>query len=221
MSDALKLAADPRTEFGKGASRRARAAGQIPAVLYGHGTDPVHVLLPGHQTMLALKHANALFTIVIGKDETLAIAKDVQRDPVRQVIEHVDLLIVRKGEKLTVDVPLHLVGDSISGTIVMLEHSTISVLAEATHLPEAIEVSVEGLDDGDKILAGQIELPAGSELVTDPDAIVIAITHPRTSAADEEADAAIAAEAAQASADAADAAEAEEAAEAAEAEPAE
>ena len=106
MSDALKLAADPRTEFGKGASRRARAAGQIPAVLYGHGAAPVHVLLPGHQTMMALKHANALLTIVIGKDENMAIAKDVQRDPVRQIIEHVDLLIVRKGEKLTVDVPV-------------------------------------------------------------------------------------------------------------------
>ena len=211
MSDALKLAADPRTEFGKGASRRARAAGQIPAVLYGHGAAPVHVLLPGHQTMMALKHANALLTIVVGKDESMAIAKDVQRDPVRQIIEHVDLLIVRKGEKLTVDVPLHIVGDSISGTIVMLEHSTLSILAEATHLPEAIEVSVEGLADGDKIHAGQVTLPSGSELVTDPETIVVAVTHPRASVADEAADAAIAAEASQASAAAAEASEAAEA----------
>ena len=211
MSDALKLAADPRTEFGKGASRRARAAGQIPAVLYGHGAAPVHVLLPGHQTMMALKHANALLTIVVGKDESMAIAKDVQRDPVRQIIEHVDLLIVRKGEKLTVDVPLHIVGDSISGTIVMLEHSTLSILAEATHLPEAIEVSVEGLADGAKIHAGDIALPSGSELVTDPETIVVAVTHPRASVADEAADAAIAAEASQASAAAAEASEAAEA----------
>ena len=208
MSDALKLAADQRTEFGKGASRRARAAGQIPAVLYGHGAAPVHVLLPGHQTMMAVKHANALLTIVMGKDESMAIAKDVQRDPVRQIIEHVDLLIVRKGEKLTVDVPVHVVGDSISGTIVMLEHNLLSILAEATHLPEAIEISVEGLADGAKILAGEIALPAGSELVTDPETIVVAITHPRASVADEAADAAVAAEASQASAAAVAAAEA-------------
>ena len=212
MSDALKLAADPRTEFGKGASRRARAAGQIPAVLYGHGAAPVHVLLPGHQTMMALKHANALLTIVVGKDESMAIAKDVQRDPVRQIIEHVDLLIVRKGEKLTVDVPLHVVGDSISGTIVMLEHSTLSILAEATHLPEGIEISVEGLADGAKIHAGEIALPAGSELVTDPETLIVAVTHPRSSAADEAADAAVAAEASEASAAAAAAADASEAA---------
>jgi large subunit ribosomal protein L25 len=208
MSDALKLAAAQRTEFGKGASRRARAEGQIPAVLYGHGSAPIHVLLPGHQTMMALKHANALLTIVIGKAESMAIAKDVQRDPVRQIIEHVDLLIVRKGEKLTVDVPLHVVGDSISGTIVMLEHNMLSILAEATHLPEAIEISVEGLADGAKILAGDIALPAGSELVTDPETIVVAVTHPRASVADEAADAAVAAEASQASAAAAAAAEA-------------
>jgi large subunit ribosomal protein L25 len=207
MSDALKLAADQRTEFGKGASRRARAAGQIPAVLYGHGADPLHVLLPGHQTMMALKHANALLTIVIGKEQSMAIAKDVQRDPVRQIIEHVDLLIVRKGEKLTVDVPVHVIGESISGTIVMLEHNLLSILAEATHLPEAIEISVEGLADGDKILAGEITLPTGSELATDPETIIVAITHPRSSVADEAADAAVAAEAAAASAAATAAAE--------------
>jgi large subunit ribosomal protein L25 len=208
MSDALTLAADQRTEFGKGASRRARAAGQIPAVLYGHGAAPIHVLLPGHQTMMALKHANALLTIVIGKAESMAIAKDVQRDPVRQIIEHVDLLIVRRGEKLTVDVPVHVIGDPISGTIVMLEHNMLSILAEATHLPEAIEISVEGLADGAKILAGEIALPTGAELVTDPEVIVVAITHPRASVADEAADAAIAAEASQASAAATAAAEA-------------
>jgi len=187
MSDALTLDAELRTEFGKGASRRARAAGTIPAVLYGHGADPVHVLLPGHKTMLALKHANALLTIVVDKDEKLAIAKDVQRDPVRQIIEHVDLLVVRKGEKLTVDVPIHLVGDSISGTIAMLEHNTLSILAEATHLPERIEISVEGLDDGARILAGDVALPEGSELATDADATVVAITIPRQAAIEEEA----------------------------------
>ncbi len=186
MSDALTLDAEMRTEFGKGASRRARAAGHIPAVLYGHGADPVHVLLPGHKTMMALKHANALLTIVVDKDEKLAIAKDVQRDPVRQIVEHVDLLVVRKGEKLTVDVPIHLVGDSISGTIAMLEHNHLSILAEATHLPEGIEVSIEGLADGARILAREVALPEGSELITDPEATVVAITIPRQATLEEE-----------------------------------
>lgn len=181
MSDQLKLAAEPRTEFGKGAARRARAAGKIPAVLYGHGSEPVHVLLPGHDTMMALKHPNALLTIELGKDSELAIAKDVQRDPVKRVIEHVDLLIVKKGEKITVDVPVHLVGESFSGTIAMLEHSTLQVVAEATHLPEVIEVLIEGLEDGAKIHAGEVKLPAGVELATDPEALVVAIMTPRSS----------------------------------------
>ena len=204
MSDNLTLAAEKRTEFGKGAARRARAAGQIPAVLYGHGTDPVHVLLPGHDTMMALKHSNALLTIKLDKDSELAIAKDVQRDPVRRIIEHVDLLLVKKGEKLTVDVAVHLTGESVSGTIHVQEHSTLSVLAEATNLPEFIEVSIEGLDDGDKIVAGDVKLPEGTELVTDADALVVAVSTPRVSAADE-ADAAADAEtaAAQAAASAA------------------
>jgi large subunit ribosomal protein L25 len=136
--------------------------------------------------MLALKHANALLTIVVDKDEKLAIAKDVQRGPVRQIIEHVDLLVVRKGEKLTVDVPIHLTGEPISGTIAMLEHNTLSILAEATHLPERVEISVEGLEDGARILARDVALPDGSELITDPEATVVAITIPRQAAIEEE-----------------------------------
>jgi large subunit ribosomal protein L25 len=195
MSDKLTLAAEKRTEFGKGAARRARAAGKIPAVLYGHGTDPVHVLLPGHDTMMALKHSNALLTIEIGKDSEMAIAKDVQRDPVHRVIEHVDLLLVKKGEKITVDVPIHITGESVSGTIHTQEHTSLSILAEATHLPEAIELSIEGLEEGAKIVAGDVELPKGSELVTDPEALVVAISVPRGSAEDEAEEAAAAAEA--------------------------
>ncbi|MBN2176380.1 MAG: 50S ribosomal protein L25/general stress protein Ctc [Demequinaceae bacterium] len=177
MSDQLILEAEARTEFGKGASRRARAAGKIPAVLYGHGTDPRHVLLPGHATTLALKHSNALLSIVVGKDSELVIVKDVQTDPVHQVIEHIDLLIVKKGEKLAVDVPVHLMGESFPGTLHVLEHATIRVLAEATHLPESVEVSIEGLVDGDKIHAGEVVLPEGVELQMDPEALVVGITH--------------------------------------------
>jgi large subunit ribosomal protein L25 len=177
MSDQLTLEAEQRTEFGKGAARRARASGKIPAVLYGHGTDPLHVLLPGHATSMALKHSNALLTIVVGKVSQLAIAKDVQRDPVRQVIEHIDLLIVQKGERLTVEVPIHLIGESFPGTLHVLEHMALRVLAEATNIPESIEVSIEGLVDGDKIHAGDVGLPDGVELHMEPGALIVGITH--------------------------------------------
>ena len=206
MSDALTLAAEARTEFGKGFARRARAAGKIPAVIYGHGTDPVHVTLPAHQTGLALKHANALLTIKTGDESLLALAKDVQRDPVRRIIEHIDLLIVKKGEKITVDVPVHVVGESYPGTIHVQDHSTLQVIAEATHIPESFEANIEGLVEGHNVTAGDIELPTGSELVTEASTIIISITVPRAAtAADDAADAA-AAEAGAASGSASDSA---------------
>lgn len=195
MSDKLTLAAESRTEFGKGAARRARAAHKIPAVLYGHGADPLHVLLPGHETMLALKHANALLTIDLAGDKHMAIAKDVQRDVVKRTIDHVDLLIVKKGEKIAVEVAVHVTGDPVSGNVAVQEYTTLHVQAEATHLPESVQVSVEGLDEGSHITAGEIELPKGTELLTDPAAIVVAVSSTRGSAAleatsDEEAEAA-------------------------------
>lgn len=209
MSDALTLAAEARTEFGKGFARRARAAGKIPAVLYGHGTAPVHVLLPGHQTTLALKHANALLTIELGKTSELAIAKDIQRDAVKRTIEHIDLLLVKKGEKITVDVPLHIVGESAPGTIHIQDHTTLQVIVEATHIPDSFEANIEGLEEGHNLTAGDIELPKGVELVTDAEAIVVNISAPRAAtAADEAADAA-AAEAGAASGAASDSAEAD------------
>ena len=201
MSDALTLAAEARTEFGKGAARRARAAGKIPAVIYGHGTDPVHVLLPGHDTALALKHANALLTIKLEKGSELAIAKDVQRDPVKRIIEHVDLIIVKKGEKITVDVPVHIVGESAPGTIHVQDHSTLQVITEATHIPDFFEANIEGLEEGHNLTAGEIKLPSGVELVTDADAIIVNISVPRSAVAAEE-DEAAADEAAPAAAEA-------------------
>lgn len=196
MSDALTLAAEARTEFGKGFARRARAAGKIPAVLYGHGTDPVHVTLPAHDTAMALKHPNALLTIQLGKTSELAIAKDIQRDPVKRIIEHIDLLLVKKGEKITVDVPVHVVGESAPGTIHIQDHSTLQVIVEATHIPEGFEANIEGLEEGHNVTAGDIELPKGVELVTDAEAIVINISVPRSAVAaeDEEAEEAPAAE---------------------------
>lgn len=199
----VKLVATTRTEFGKGAARRLRRANQIPAVLYGHGTEPVHVALPGHETMLAVKQANALFSIEIDGKTTLALTKDVQREPVKNIIEHVDLLIVRSGEKVTVEVPVLVVGESAPGTLHIVELQNLELEAEATHLPQHVEVSIAGLEAGHNVTAGQIALPTGATLLGDPDAIVVAVTVPTVSAADEAADAAVAEAASAASAAAA------------------
>ncbi|RAG74041.1 50S ribosomal protein L25, partial [Burkholderia multivorans] len=159
MAD-FKLIAEPRDEFGKGPPRRIRRAGRIPAVVYGHGGDPVHISLEGHATMMALKHANALLEIesTDGAKNVLAIARDVQIEPVRREIEHVDLIIVKRGEKIEVDVPVHVVGDPAPGTMVSQFESPLAVLADATKLPELFEVSVEGRPAGEHILAEQVEL---------------------------------------------------------------
>ncbi|HEX3004173.1 MAG TPA: 50S ribosomal protein L25/general stress protein Ctc, partial [Angustibacter sp.] len=176
VSADLTLNAETRTEFGKGAARRIRRAHQIPAVMYGHGTDPVHITLPGHETMLALKNPNALLTIVLDGKEQLALAKDVQRDPIKPVIEHIDLVVVRKGEKVTVEVPVHIVGEAGSETVVQLEHQTLELEVAATDIPENVEVSVEGLEAGHQIHAQDVTLPAGATLVTDAEALVVNVT---------------------------------------------
>ena len=173
-----KLTAETRTEFGKGAARRIRRDHKIPAVLYGHGTDPVHITLPGHDTMLALKHggANALLSIDVDGKETLALPKQVQRHPVKGELEHLDLLIVRRGEKVTVEVPVHVVGEAAPDTLVTTEHSTLSLEAEATHLPDFVEVSIEGAEVGTQVLAKDVPLPSGSTLQTDPEALVVNVS---------------------------------------------
>jgi large subunit ribosomal protein L25 len=182
----IKLAAEARTEFGKGAARRARRAGKIPAVLYGHGADPLHINLPGHETMLAVRHTNALIGLDVDGETYLAVVKDVQRHPVRADIEHVDLLLVNKGEKIAVDITVHVVGESAPGSIHLVEEQTLSVEADATNIPEYVEVSIEGRQAGDHIVAGDVELPAGVELLTDPSYTVVTITEPRGEESDEE-----------------------------------
>ena len=173
----VKLTAESRTEFGKGAARRLRRAHKIPAVLYGHGADPVHVALPGHATMLALKHSNTLLTLELGSGTTtLALPKDVQRNPVRGEIEHVDLLIVRRGEKVTVDVPLHLVGEPAPGVIPNVELTALPLLVEATSIPAAVELSIQDAEAGTQYHARQIALPPGATLAGDPDALVVVVT---------------------------------------------
>ncbi|MBO0981045.1 50S ribosomal protein L25/general stress protein Ctc [Microbacterium sp. SD291] len=193
MSEDTKVHAELRESFGKGFARRLRAAGKIPAVIYGHGTEPVHVALPGHQVSLIIRRANAVLELEIdGKGDQLTLVKDVQKDPVHQIIEHIDLLVVKKGEKVTIDIPVVVVGESAAGTIVNLDATTLSIEAEATHIPQHLEVSVEGLEEGAHITAADVTLPKGSTLLADPEVLVVAISVP---AAPVEADEAPAAEA--------------------------
>ena len=176
------IQAEPRTEFGKGAARRIRRADKVPAVLYGHGTDPVHITLPGHDTMLALKHggANALLTLTVGGKEQLALPKQVQRDPIKGFLEHIDLILVRKGEKVTVEIPVHLNGEPGPDALVVTEHSTITVEAEATHIPEYVEISIEGAEVGTQIFVRDLEVPSGSTILADEDTLIVNITHAPT-----------------------------------------
>ncbi|MCO7201997.1 50S ribosomal protein L25/general stress protein Ctc [Microbacterium sp. CnD16-F] len=173
-----KVVAELREQFGKGFARRLRAAGKIPAVIYGHGTDPVHVALPGHQVSLLIRRANALLELEIAGKQQLTLVKDVQKDPVHQIIEHIDLLVVKKGEKIQVDVPVSVVGEPFPGTIATLENTTVALEVEATHIPQNIEVSVEGLEDGTHITAGELTLPRGATLVTEADTLVVGVALP-------------------------------------------
>ncbi|WIB78317.1 50S ribosomal protein L25/general stress protein Ctc [Curtobacterium sp. MCPF17_002] len=201
MADYTKLAAEVRTKFGKGAARKLRAADKIPAVVYGHGTEPQHISLPGHETMLLVRTANAVVDLDIEGAAQLALVKDVQRDPVRQIIEHIDLVVLRRGEKVTVDVPVVIEGESFSGTIHVQDLSSVSLLVLATDIPEHVSVNVQDLQDGVQIHAAQLELPEGAELETDPEALVVAIVTPRGTADDDAADAASAEAGAESGAD--------------------
>lgn len=178
MAVDAKLIAERRTEFGKGAARRIRRTDRIPAVLYGHGQDPIHLTLEGHATMMALKTSNALLEIE-NPDATkneLAIAREVQVNPVTRHIEHVDLIIVKRGEKIEVDIPIHVDGEAAPGTIVSVDNQTLLVSAEATHIPEYFEVSVEGREVGDHLYAADVTLPKGVELIADPEMLIVNIS---------------------------------------------
>ncbi len=186
MSEDTQVHAELRDSFGKGFARRLRAAGKIPAVIYGHGTEPVHVALPGHQVSLIIRRANALLELDIDGKEQLTLVKDVQKDPVHQIIEHIDLLVVKKGEKVTIDVPVVVTGESAPGTIVNLDATTLSVEAEATHIPQNLEVSVEGLEEGAHITAADVTLPKGTTLLTDAEVLVVAVSVPAAPVEDED-----------------------------------
>jgi len=173
----VRLIADTRTEFGKGGARRTRRAGKIPAVIYGHGEQPRHVALPAREFGNAIRHggANVLLTLELDGAEQLAIPKAIQRNPIKGHYEHVDLLSVRRGEKVTVVVPLSIVGSLVAGGMLAQENNTVSVEADATRLPSEIEVSIDGLEIGSHVTAGDLTLPAGSSLVTDAETIMLLI----------------------------------------------
>jgi large subunit ribosomal protein L25 len=193
----VRIPAESRTEFGKGAARRIRRANKVPAVVYGHGTDPQHVTLPGHDLMLALKTSNALLSLDLEGGRTLVLPKSVQRHPIRGHLEHVDLVIVKRGEKVSVDVPIRVTGEVDSSGMLDVQMVTLTVLAEATSIPTSFEIDVEGYAIGRSVHASDVELPEGVELDADPDAMVMHVVPSPTAAqfeaelADAEADAGI------------------------------
>ncbi|WP_432985609.1 50S ribosomal protein L25/general stress protein Ctc [Dactylosporangium sp. CA-233914] len=183
----VKISAEPRTEFGKGGARRTRRAGKVPAVLYGHGEKPRHIALPAREFAAAIRHGGMtqVFNIEISDGSAaLALPKAIQRDPIKETFEHVDLLVVRRGEKVTVEVPVQLVGEAARDTLIMHESTTLAVLADATKLPERLEASIEGLEAGSHVTAGEVKLPAGVELAADPESIIAVITVAPTQAAE-------------------------------------
>ncbi len=179
-----KIAATTRTEFGKGAARRTRRAGLVPAVLYGHGTDPVHLSLPGHEVLLALRVANAVLELSIdGAESQLALAKQVQRNPIRGSVEHLDLVIVRRGEKVTVEVALVVVGTHPADRMVMMDQQTIALEVEATNIPASVEIDITGLEIGDTVTAKDLKLPEGAVFPGEPDDLMLSLAAAPTQAA--------------------------------------
>jgi large subunit ribosomal protein L25 len=175
----VKISAELRTEFGKGGARRTRRAGKVPAVLYGHGEAPKHIALPDREFAAAIRHGgiNQIFNISLGDgSETLALPKAIQRDPIKDTFEHVDLLIVKRGERITVDVPVHLVGEAARGTLVVHEQDRLSITADALHLPDHLDASVEGLEGGSHVTAGDVKLPSGVELAADAELILAVVS---------------------------------------------
>lgn len=185
----IKLVAEPRSEFGKGAARRTRRDGKIPAVLYGHGEDPRHLALPAIEFNRVIREngRNAVLTLQVdGSKAQLALTKTITVHPLRNYIEHVDLLVLKRGEKVTIDVPIVLVGDPVNGTLVQHELDSLSIEIDALHIPEQIEVNLEGAEIGVSYTAGQIAIPEAATLLTDPDYLVVAVNEAPTAESMEE-----------------------------------
>lgn len=184
MANTITIDGDVRDEFGKGAARRMRVAGQIPATVYAGGNDPVFVKLPMKETTLALRRTNALFTINYGKDSKMAVVKDVQRNPVKRIVEHIDFYEVKAGEKIDVEVPVFVVGTPKGAAVAFVDVQNLTVKADVSNLPERIDVNVDDMEDGSKVFAKDLELPEGVELVdTDADESIVTVEVPEDATA--------------------------------------
>lgn len=173
---AEKIQAELRDSFGKGAARKLRAAGRIPAVIYGHGAEPQHVSLPGHEVSLIIRKSNAVLDLDIAGTSQLALVKDVQKDPVRQIIEHLDLVLVRSGERVQVEIPVHVEGEPAPGAMVSTDLTTVTLDVEATHIPERVTVDIDGAAEGTRVTAGDLTLPPGAKLALEADILILTIS---------------------------------------------
>lgn len=188
MADKIRISAETRTEFGKGSSRRARRVNLIPGVIYGHGDDPRHVLLPGHETSLAVRNPNALITLDIEGDTQMVVPKDIQRDPLKPFIVHMDLLAVRKGEKIVVDVPVEVIGEPAVGFEHMLDQPTVPVEADALNLPEHVDIDITDLEEN--ALPEALILPEGAELaLSDMESPIVSVYEPQEQDVEEDTEA--------------------------------
>lgn len=177
---AEKLNVELRENFGKGAARRIRAEHKVPAVLYGHGTDPVHLVLPGHETALAARNPNALLELVLPDGTShMGLMKDIQRHPLKRTLTHLDLIIVRRGEKVEVDIPVTITGEPVSPAIAVVEEQTLTISVDALKVPESIEITVEEKEDGYQVFAGDVILPEDAELVSDAELLVVGVQIPK------------------------------------------
>lgn len=178
-AEIFKLVANARESFGKGAARKLRAAGQTPAVVYGHGTDPLHISVDAHALSLIVRYANSVIELDIDGKPQLVLVKDVQKEAVRQYVEHVDLIIIKKGETVEVEVPVTVVGEPFNGATMLLELNTLALNVPATSIPDTIEIDVDGLEAGTRFLVQDIKLPEGASAVDDPEALVVNIVEPK------------------------------------------
>ncbi|MFC7376805.1 50S ribosomal protein L25/general stress protein Ctc [Brachybacterium sp. GCM10030267] len=184
---AEKLNVELREDFGKGAARRIRATDRVPAVLYGHGEAPIHLSLPGHETALAARNPNALLELVLGDGaQHLALIKEIQRHPLKRTLTHLDLITVRKGEKVDVDIPVVVHGEPVSPAVAFVDLQAITLSVDALNVPEQIDIDVDGTEDGYQLFAGDVTLPEGAELVSDAELLVLSVSEPRGEASEDE-----------------------------------
>ena len=179
MADTIRIPATTRSDFGKGYARRIRNNSQIPAVVYGHGAEPQHVIIPGHETMLAVRHSNAVLELDVEGSTQLVMVKDIQRHATRPEILHIDLLAVRRGERVEVEIPVHVIGEVDPTAVHNVEENTLTVEADALNVPDSVTINLDGHGVGDHVYAADVRLPEGVAMVSDPELLVINVSEPQ------------------------------------------